>query len=213
MGRPRRKATDTPGIPADTWQLAPAPRPSPSTVPQPTGLYFRRGLVYGTLLMLGSLMLLDAIPQYTLMHGKLRDVTDPILDVTGLWQGSWELFAPSPDQLNKRIGATLTWQDAEDTLWLQPDWQSMTPLGRSRYFRQMSYYDNLGNSSHQAAWRAMCEHLAKEQTADSSHTLTSITLFEERDVIAPPDKSWRPAYAAPQFNDGRTLIHWVPHAQ
>ena len=84
MGKSRRKPPDSP---EPLLVLPPEPAP--------TGLYHNRRLVYGTLIVLGSLMLLDAVPQYTLLHGKLRDWTDPVLDVTGLWQGSWTLFAPA----------------------------------------------------------------------------------------------------------------------
>ena len=202
MGRSRRK-------PPDTQE----PLPHSLSEPERRGLYFNQRLVYGTLLVLGSLMLLDAVPQYTLLHGKLRDGIDPVLDVTGLWQGSWGLFAPTPDQVNVRIGATITWQDAEDTDWMQPDWHSMTPLGRSRYFRQMSYYDNLVKSTDDPARVAFCEHLAKQQSATTFHELTSITLYEERDVIPPPSQKWRTAYSEPHFSGRRTLIVWVPNAE
>ena len=202
MGKSRRKPPDSP---EPLLVLPPEPAP--------TGLYHNRRLVYGTLIVLGSLMLLDAVPQYTLLHGKLRDWTDPVLDVTGLWQGSWTLFAPEPDHVNVRIGAVITWQNAEDTYWLQPDWHGMTPLGRARHFRQMSYYDNLVKWSNATAWAAFCQHLANEQTARTDDKLTSITLFEQRDVIPPPSQTWRAAYSEPQFSTQRTLIVWIPNAQ
>ena len=200
MGRSPRKPPDS-------------PEPVRDSQPESTGLYFNRRLVYGTLIVLGSLMLLDAIPEYTLLHRKLRAGTDPVLDVTGLWQGSWELFAPTPDQINVRIGAAITWRDTEVTLWLQPDWHRMTPLGRVRHFRQMSYYDSLARSASDQAYAAFCQHLADEQTASTDRTLTSITLYKQEDVIPPPSRSWRAAYSKPQFSQPRTLFVWVPHAQ
>jgi hypothetical protein len=202
MGKSRRKPPDSP-----------EPVPVLPPEPEPTGLYHNRRLVYGTLIVLGSLMLLDAVPQYTLLHGKLRDWTDPVLDVTGLWQGSWELFAPTPDHVNVRIGAMMTWQSADNTYWLQPDWHRMTPLERSRHFRQMSYYDSLAKSADKTAWAEFCQHLANEKTANADNTLTSITLFEQRDVIAPPSQAWRTAYSEPQFSSQRVLLEWVPNAQ
>ena len=38
----------------------------------------------------------DALPSYTLLHSKLKNRLDPLLDKTGLWQGDWQLFAPVP---------------------------------------------------------------------------------------------------------------------
>lgn len=204
MGRYRRHPPASPEPVRDSHSLPQS---------EPTGLYFNRRLVYGVLIVLGSLMLLDAIPEYTLLHRKLREGTDPVLDVTGLWQGSWELFAPTPDQVNVRIGAAVTWRDTEYTLWMQPDWHGMTPLGRVRHFRQMSYYDSLARSASDKAYAAFCQHLADELTANTDRTLTSITLYEQRDVIPPSNQSWRAAYSKPQFSQPRTLIVWVPHAQ
>ena len=158
-------------------------------------------------------MLPEAIPQYTLLHRRIRDWCDPVLDVTGLWQGDWELFAPSPDQVNLRIGAIVNWRGFESTVWMQPDWHSMSAWDRTRYFRQMSYFDNLARMENQHASVAFCKHLARVQSADTDKRLTSITLFQQRDVIPPPDQAWRVAYSAPQFGEQQILTIWVPDAR
>jgi hypothetical protein len=192
----------------------PAPPPSnPVETPSATGAYYNRWLVYGLLTVLGGLMLPEAIPQYTLLHGRVREWFDPVLDFTGLWQGEWELFAPSPDHVNLRIGATIGWQGFESTEWMQPDWHNMSSWDRTRYFRQMSYYDNLARTENDQALVAFCRHLAREQSAQTDKRLTSITLFLQRDVIAPPDERWRVAYSAPQFAERQTLKVWVPNVR
>ncbi|RLS56736.1 MAG: hypothetical protein DWH91_05920 [Planctomycetota bacterium] len=201
MGKSSRKPPENP-LPPPAWPAG----------FDPQGLYYNRRLVYGVLVILSCLMLPDAIPQYTLLHGKLREWTDTVLDVTGLWQGSWELFAPTPDHVNVRVGATMTWEEGADTEWMQPDWHSMSPLARTRYFRQMSYYDNLARLANEHSSSAFCEHLAREQTARTYNKLTSITLFQQRDVIPPPDQQWRAAYTAPHFSSRQKLMIWVPDA-
>jgi hypothetical protein len=178
--------------------------------PQPKGWYYNRWLVYSVLVFLGVPMLLDSVPQYTLLHGQLRQGVDPLLDVTGLWQGGWELFAPSPDHVNVKVGAIVRWQGEPDTLWEQPSWHDMSPWERIRHFRQMSYYDNLVHSSNAAAWPPFCEHLQRELSAGRKRELLSITLYQQRDVLDPPDKTWRPAYAAPAESRKRKLTQWTP---
>ena len=100
-------------------------------------LYYNRYLFYSGLLLLGGMMLIDAMPQYTRLHGRAKQWVDPLLDVTGLWQGSWELFAPKPDYVNIKILAIIQWNDGTETVWGQPDWNDMSPWQKMRAFRQM----------------------------------------------------------------------------
>lgn len=171
-------------------------------------LYWNRLLVYSGLTLLGCLMLIDAVPQYTLLHGKLKQLADPVLDMTGLWQGSWELFAPEPDHVNVRIGAIVTWKDHTEFLWLQPDWHSMSPLEKSRSFRKMSWFDGLWKSSNSAAWEPFCRHLAAEQSRQSIREVFMLRLFQDRDVIPAQHVKWRSAYSAPQYTSTSLLYTW-----
>ena len=122
-------------------------------------LYRNRRIVYTGLIVFATLAAIDALPQYTVLHGKLKRWVDPILDVTGLWQGSWALFAPTPDHVNVRIGATLEGANGHRVVWSQPDWNAMTPWTKMRMFRQMSYYDNIWRGENSAAWPALIEWL------------------------------------------------------
>lgn len=171
-------------------------------------LYWNRYLVYGVLIALGSLSIIEALPQYTLLHGKLKNIADPVLDVTGLWQGSWDLFAPTPDYVNVRVGATLFWSDGSRTFWVQPNWYEMSPGEKMLNFRRMSYFDELWRSSNSAAWEPFCEHLAKSEGVGKSAQVTKIALFQDRDVIALPSDTWRAASSEPQFEIHSKLITW-----
>jgi hypothetical protein len=171
-------------------------------------LYWNRFLVYACLAGLGGIMLLDAAPQYTLLHSNLKRMIDPVLDKTGLWQGSWELFAPIPDHVNVRVGANLKWADGRQTTWLQPNWHEMSAWEKMRNFRRMSYFDELWQSANSPAWDPFCQYLANEQSAGKSVELTSMVLFQDRDVIALPSDQWRPAYSAPQYGIHSKLITW-----
>jgi hypothetical protein len=162
-------------------------------------------LVFGSLLFLGSLMLIDAVPQYTLLHGKLKEWTDPTLDVTGLWQGSWDLFAPTPNHVNVRIGAQLVWKDEPESTWFQPDRHEMSPWSKAINFRRMSYFDGLSNGTHDLALGPFCRYLLAEQERETGGKLVSVTLFSERDEIPYPTEEWRPVGSPPRYSDRADL--------
>lgn len=174
-------------------------------------MYQNRLLFYGLLIPVGGLMLIDAVPRYTLLHGRLKDLTDPVMDVTGLWQGTWELFAPSPDQVNTRISAKVVWNDRPATDWRQPNWSVMSPWQKVRHFRRMSWYDGLCRSSNSAAWKPFCEHLVRQLTDNNPDELKALVLYQERDVIPPPDKQWRRAYSVPKYGPPQRLYVWSGH--
>jgi len=171
-------------------------------------LYWNRSLVYAGMTVLACFVIIDAAPQYTLLHGKLKEWADPVLDKTGLWQGSWELFAPTPDHVNVRIGARLAWKDGTRSTWYQPDWHSMSPFEKARNFRRMSYFDGLWRTSNAGALEPFCQHLAAEQARASFREVKAMVLFQERDVIPYPAKAWRPAYSAPEYSSTSVLYKW-----
>lgn len=173
-------------------------------------LYFNRKLFYAALIGIGGVMLIDAIPQYTRLHGEAKKWVDPALDKTGLWQGSWELFAPTPDHLNVKLRAVIQWEDGSQSTWSQPNWHTMSPWQKMRYFREMSYYDNLWRDSNAAAWEPFCRDLAETESRKSNRTPKVISLYRHKDLISVPHFQWRPAYSPPQFESTSLIYSWVP---
>ena len=165
-------------------------------------------VVYFGLAAFGVMTFVDALPEYSLLHSNLKNTIDPVLDVTGLWQGSWELFAPVPDHVNVRVGANLKWEDGSQTTWLQPNWHEMSAWEKTRNFRKMSFFDELWRSYNSPAWDSFCEYLAAQESVGKSVELRSIVLFQERDLIPIPTEQWRPAYGAPQYDIHSKLITW-----
>ena len=173
-------------------------------------LYFNRYLFYFWLVLLGGMMLIDAAPRYTRLHGDAKDWVDPFLDFTGLWQGSWELFAPTPDHVNVKVLAIIDWNDGSETIWGQPDWHEMSPWQKMRAFREMSYYDSLWRNGYSAAWAPFCEQLVAQESKGSIRTPESVSLYIAKDVIPPPHYEWRPAYSAPEYGEPTFIYRWTP---
>ncbi len=170
-------------------------------------LYWNRPVVYAGFFVFGAIMLIDAVPQYTQLHGELKKTIDPVLDA-GLWQGSWDLFAPTPDHVNTRIGAHFNWADGSQTTWLQPDWHEMSAWEKMRNFRIMAHYDGIWLLGNSLARAPFCEYLAKHEAGDRLAELEYITLFYDRDDIPVPDDQWREAYSAPRYRERSQLHTW-----
>lgn len=69
---------------------------------------------------------IDALPSTCTAHQRLKNTLDPALDMTGLWQEPWRLFAPEPDTINTRLSAVILFDDGSQTQWNSPDWQAFS---------------------------------------------------------------------------------------
>ncbi|PHS12106.1 MAG: hypothetical protein COA78_08680 [Blastopirellula sp.] len=154
--------------------------------------------------------LIETTPRFTDLQGKMQLSIYPLLKFVRLEQGSWELFAPTPDHVNVRVGAHIYWNDGGYTLWQTPDWHSMSRWEKFRNFRRMAFFDGLWRPESELAWTPFCKNLSR-QYCRSDRSIESIVLFVERDVIAPPKDNWRPAYAVPRYSTYQQLIIWRPN--
>jgi len=56
----------------------------------------------------------------------LQHELDPYLDVTGLWIGGWQLFAPEPDKVNSYLSAEVRFADGKAAFIRSPQGFSPT---------------------------------------------------------------------------------------
>ena len=160
--------------------------------------------------MFGVLFTAEVMPTYVLLHARAKQAIDPVLDVTGLWQGSWELFAPTPDRINVRIVATIQWKDGTSSTVCQPSWSEMSWWDRKRNFRLMSYYDNLWPDGNETAWQAFCEYISKRIVRqENRQQIQQIVLTRYRDIIPHARESWRKAYSEPNYAVGEEIFTWT----
>jgi len=111
---------------------------------------------------------IDGMPGLLRFHVFLQSKTDPILKAMGLWQGAWDLFAPSPDKLNIRLSAEVHYGDGSVFRWRSPDWRDKPRWYLLRHYRRQEYYDNVRMDVNRAAWPGLARHvlqLAEEQQA------------------------------------------------
>ena len=113
--------------------------------------------------LVGWLLVLaiDSAPILGKWHQDLKDELDPYLDVTGLWIGGWQLFAPEPDKVNSYLSAEVRFADGKAAFIRSPQWRSMSASERFLNFRKAEYFDKIRLDNNASAWPALCEYWGK----------------------------------------------------
>ena len=112
-----------------------------------------------------AVIALDACPAFFRTLDRAKSAIDPLVDVTGLWQGSWQLFAPDVDKVNSRVSAEILFSDGTTVRWNSPDWTKLAPLDRFMRFREAEFYDNIRRDSNSGAWPSFADYLARKRAA------------------------------------------------
>lgn len=115
---------------------------------------FINSFLIGWLLVL----VIDSAPVTGQWHQKIKNELDPYLDVTGLWIGGWQLFAPEPDKVNSYISAEVRFADNRSAFIRSPQWRIMSASERFMNFREAEYFDQLRLDNNSAAWPALCDY-------------------------------------------------------
>lgn len=143
-----------------------------------------------TNLFLGAwllLLLVDALPRTSLLHQRLKNLVDPFLDVTGLWQGSWALFAPGADKIDIKLTAEISYADGTTRSWQSPDWRAMSSWQKFVNFRATEYYDAVRRDENSAAWGSLADHLARTVHAPGGSSIkpTKVVLARSWSEVPP----------------------------
>lgn len=152
-----------------------------------------------TSLFLGAwllLLLVDAFPRTSLFHQRLKNWVDPLLDVTGLWQGTWQLFAPEADKIDVRVTAEIRYADGSTRSWESPDWRDMSSWQKFINFRSMEYHDAVRRNDNSAAWDSLADYLARTVPAAGGSSIkpTKVTLGRRWSLVPPPEEGLHKHY-------------------
>ena len=175
-------------------------------------LYRYRPLVIFGVLAYWSVSLIDGLPPSNVVHERLNDWVDPMLNRTSIWQSNWNLFAPEIDHWNSGIECVITWDDGTESVWTHPDWTTASRWERFRNFRRIEYYERLTLNQGQPAWPVFAEITATQLAQEQGKTPRLAELFFHGETIPPPEEIWRKAYTAPQFEPPLKFYTWYPNA-
>jgi hypothetical protein len=133
------------------------------------------------------LEVIDVTPEFNKPIVWLRKQIDPILDLSGLWQGPWSLFAPDTDKINTRVSAEVLFSDGSISYWNSPEWVGMSATQRFLRFREAEYYDSIRNDSNSAGWPSFADWVIRNVVLGKENRFpVEITLFRHWNVIDPP---------------------------
>ncbi|MES2657796.1 MAG: hypothetical protein V4689_04215 [Verrucomicrobiota bacterium] len=154
------------------------------------------------------LLFVDAIPRTSLIHQRLKIWVDPFLDVTGLWQGTWQLFAPEADKIDVRVAAEISYADGTTRSWKSPDWRDMSSWQKFVNFRAMEYYDNVRGDANSPAWGSLADYLARTVPAAGGHTIkpTKVTLARHWSLVPPVQEGLHKPYRERRAFEGPNVL-------
>lgn len=146
-----------------------------------------------------ALIFVDTFPTKIGRHQQLLDAIDPIYDVTGLWQGPWELFAPGVDRENHRILVEVDFEDGSTRIWNSPDWSEMSCWQKFRNVRKIEFYDRIRSESNRAAWSSFARFAAREVKNGESEPVRARLVVLSKNV-PPPGESDPDEWTRTQFH-------------
>jgi hypothetical protein len=119
--------------------------------------WVKTALAFGFILV----ALLDAWPTERESGKRLLQHLRPVLNLTGLYQGDWQLFAPDPDRINTWVEARVLRADGSSFIWTTPDWQRRSQLQRFQEGRHQKLADALRLDSRRALWPYFADYIAR----------------------------------------------------
>lgn len=164
-------------------------------------------------LIIGILFLIitDSLPETSLVHRHLKKTIDPFLDKVGIWQGTWQLFAPDVDKINQRFMAEITFSDQSKGVWYSPNWSQLSIKDRFLKFRQMEYYDSIYYTNNKKSWEAFANYLSRTIIADHNPNLKPIKIIlirEWEDIPEPNRNQYPPINSKSNLNHRQKFYTW-----
>ena len=143
-------------------------------------------------------MAIDSAPWVGTWHGELKQKLDPYLDATGLWQGGWALFAPTPDMNNASVSAELNFADGEQVIYRSPEWRKLSAWERFVRFREAEFIDKIRSDANYCVLPSYSEYLHRTISHPTGKDLKATEVIVSRHFvdIGPPN-----SFSITQFPD------------
>ncbi len=149
---------------------------------------------------------IDAPPVVSPVQAGAKAALDPVLDVTGLWQESWRLFAPEPKKINRAVSARFVLDDGVTLEWRSPDWRRLNLFEKFFSVRRMKYYDQLAMDANRAAWRTFALYRIAQIPTPARDRVVRVELWRHWRTTLPPDQRWIPAAAAEDLDESNLFF-------
>ena len=150
---------------------------------QPSRL--RRWIVDQFIVIILLVFALDTLP---CTPEPVRNLMRPLLNTTGLWQGTWSLFAPIPDSRNHRLRADFFYADGSHRVWNSPDWRTQSPWQRFVGHRESEFLEKLAEDENTSAWPGFAQSLVKRESPKQQPERVELSIMWHE--IPPPGDAW-----------------------
>ncbi|MDA0659426.1 MAG: hypothetical protein O2931_13380 [Planctomycetota bacterium] len=108
------------------------------------------------------LILIDGFPSVGLFHSRAKDWIDPIIDVTGIWQGGWSVFAPRINRDNYHIEARIEYSKGHVADWRTPHWRDISVWENLCSYREMKFGEHLSQVEYTAIRPDFAQYLSRK---------------------------------------------------
>jgi hypothetical protein len=152
-----------------------------------------------------SFIVIDSLPQ---SPQAVQLAIQPIVRRLGIQQGPWNMFAPTPDRLNLRLQAEITYRDGKKAEWHSPEWRQQTLWQRWVGHRHQEFSEMIVTQEGTPALDPWTRHLARSLRPDLEHADRGAEVkitYREAEVPSPTDKPWKTWREPPQTGDTWTL--------
>ena len=134
--------------------------------------------------IVATLIVLDGAPVFFDFQERVKALIDPVMDATGLWQGSFRLFGPSVHKQNGYVVAEVTLRDGSRVEWRSPSFRGRALGEKFVQGRLPKLYDNLRRDRYAEAWRPFAEWILRRSAVSSAPEEISLSrVFVQ---VAPP---------------------------
>lgn len=132
------------------------------------------------------------IPLNSPLIANFRDVVRPYMLWSGLFQG-WDMFAPSPRNINSYIEAVVIFKSGRTQTWSFPRLEKLGFPQREFKERYRKFSENVQNNANSALWPDLARRIARlhKSTSDPPSIVVLVRHWSE---IKPPNagRSYRP---------------------
>lgn len=131
-----------------------------------------------------------SIPSDALWWKRLKQVIEPTMLFTGLWQG-WDMFSPEPLSINARLTAELTLKDGTMQEWKFPEVASMGPVDAFYGERWRKWaIDRVRLDENAKVWPDTARYVLRHASINAENPPTELKLVRHWRTIVAPANSW-----------------------
>jgi hypothetical protein len=160
-----------------------------------------------------AVLAVDAFRPLVHAQQSIDDAIHPALDVTGLRQFPWRLFAEVP-RVNLRFSAILEFPDGATAHWDSPDWRDVSAVHKFVGARELNYFRNFNlfdDESFPQVASGLAAYLARTvpHPQGKPGPAKTVTLFLRGAMIPAVDQRRVPVGPYDQFDAAMPIHKWM----